>query len=323
MTVSGMGGACVLRDVGDIVGLLCGHYLRIGLGHVAFVDDGSTDGTFEFLSALSRRETRISVTRVVKDTFDQPELMTDLSNRLIREGCHVILPFDADEFWNVSARALEERYRNRTDICFSARVLNFVQWRSRERPTSWGLFGIRYRAPALIEADRSSITAFQYPFVCVDMRKAGFKTQTEVRVARGQHYLVDGPTAVDDYPYEIFHLPLRYKSELPKRALNYEPRRARRRSSIRESWQSQFFRDASEAGREDDVWSLNSTDHRLVLNTSQATIRLVPDRRLQVALLKSWAYMMMRHGSLMRRHHRQFFSASRRPDQPEQSPPQP
>ena len=62
----------MLRDARDIVGLLCGHYLRIGFARLSFVDDGSTDGTFEFLSALSRREPRVSVTRVVSPTFDQP-----------------------------------------------------------------------------------------------------------------------------------------------------------------------------------------------------------------------------------------------------------
>jgi hypothetical protein len=321
MTVARVGGICVLRDVGDIVGLLCGHYLRIGLGRLAFVDDGSTDGTFEFLSALSQREPRVSVSRVLKDTFDQPELMTSLANGLIREGYPLVIPFDADEFWNVSAGTLEERYRRHSDIGFSGRVVNFVQWRSRTHPTPWGLLDIRHRAPPLAEANRHSITDFKYPFVCFDYRKIGFKTPNEVEIGRGQHYLVSGPNELDDYPYEIFHIPLRYKSELAKRAIDYEPRRASRRSSAFESWQSLFFREALLAGRENELWTLNSVDRQETLNSDHTTIRLVSDRRLQFALLASWGYMMTRHGRLMRSRHHQL-SAGKRPNQPEKSPSQ-
>ncbi|HET7715912.1 MAG TPA: glycosyltransferase family 2 protein [Bauldia sp.] len=320
MTVAKVGGVCVLRDAGDIVGLLCGHYLRMGLARVAVVDDGSTDGTFEFLSALSQREPRVLVRRVLRDTFDQPELMTDLANSLIREGYRLIIPFDADEFWNVSALALKERYRGRPDICFSGRVVNFVQWRSRIQPTPWGLLDIRYRAPSLVNADRQSISAFKYPFVCIGYRKIGFKTSREVDIGRGQHHLLSGPNEMDEYEHEIFHIPLRQKSELAKRALNYEPRRASRRLSEDESWQSRFFREAMLAGREDELWSLNSADRHGALNSDQGTIQLISDRRLQFTLLASWAYMMTHHGGLM---WRQQTSMRQRPNQPKKSSSQP
>lgn len=44
-------GACVVRDARDIIPSICGHYLRVGPALIAFIDVGSTDGTFEFLSS--------------------------------------------------------------------------------------------------------------------------------------------------------------------------------------------------------------------------------------------------------------------------------
>ncbi len=293
-----MGGVCVLRDARDIVGLLCGHYLRIGFDRVSFVDDGSTDGTFEFLCAVSRRDPRVSVSRVDRPTFDQPALMTNGANALIAEGCRIVIPFDADEFWNVTAGELRQRYRKRKEICFNGDHVNFVQRRSRINPSRTGPLQAVYRAPALSAADADSIADFRYPFVCMPDRKVGFKTARPVVIERGQHYLLSGPKKVDPVAFEIFHLPLRSRSELLKRALDYEPRRAPMRADRAQSWQSRFFRDEVLADRVDDVWRTNSVGGEAYLDCRGTRIQLIRDRRLLFALLSSSAYMIARFGRL-------------------------
>jgi hypothetical protein len=91
-------GVCAVRDARDLIAFTCGHYLRIGFGHIAFIDDGSSDGTFEFLSALREIEPRVSVKRVVDATsYGQRVLISDRANELVADGFPIIIPFDADE----------------------------------------------------------------------------------------------------------------------------------------------------------------------------------------------------------------------------------
>ena len=124
-------GACVVRDARDIIPFIRGHYLRVRLAHIAFIDDGSADSTFEFLLSLRRRTGRISVRRVLDDQFKQRELMNEAVNSLIEAGYQIVLPFDADEFWNIrGARELEQRFATRQEVAFFGRWLNFVQKRT-------------------------------------------------------------------------------------------------------------------------------------------------------------------------------------------------
>jgi len=59
MVSSSVAGICVIRDAADLAPFLCGHYLRAGFAHIAFVDDGSSDGTFQILKRISERTARV------------------------------------------------------------------------------------------------------------------------------------------------------------------------------------------------------------------------------------------------------------------------
>jgi hypothetical protein len=95
-----------LRNAIDLVPYICGHYLRCGFELLCFLDDGSTDGTFELLEHVAAVTRRVRVGRVERsDDFrqNQPDVITSAVNDLIAEGFDIVLPFDIDEFWNVTA----------------------------------------------------------------------------------------------------------------------------------------------------------------------------------------------------------------------------
>jgi hypothetical protein len=294
-----LAGFCVVRNCSDLIGLVCGHYLRIGLGHIRFIDDGSSDGTYEWLSKLARKEARISVVRVDNPQFYQAELMNETANELICEGFSLFLPFDADEFWNVDGPELENRYRDNPEITFSGRWVNFVQSKKVTKAGPLHLLRINHSAPILNDAGQETITAFKRPFVCMTTRKIGFKTKRPVKLGLGQHDLNAGPTECDKNPYEIFHLPFRSKGAIISRALDYEPRRSALRSHHTVSWQSLFHRQAYLSGRIDDVWHANSVDYDGFLNCVNERFALNRDRRLQKIFLKSFAHIALRYRMLL------------------------
>jgi hypothetical protein len=289
-----LAGICVVRNARDLIGLICGHYLRIGLTHIRFVDDGSSDGTYELLCKLADRERRISVRRVNSEKFPQAELTSEQANELLRGGFTTILPFDADEFWNISARALEKRYARHQEITFRGKWVNFVQNQKATEHRPFDFFDIRYRAPNLIDANKDTVTAHERPFVCFAATKIGFKAARPVTLDKGQHSLSVGPTESASEVYEIFHLPFRHKAALVARALDYEPRRAPLRQSPDESWQSWFHNQAVMAGRTDDVWRANSADRDGFLSCNGNRIALSHDNQMRKLLLMGLIYLALR-----------------------------
>jgi len=289
-----LGGICIVRNARDLIAFSCGHYLRIGLGHVRFIDDGSSDGTYEFLTKLARKEPRLSVSRVCFSEFRQPELMSEAANELLR-SFSMILPFDVDEFWNIHGPSLENAYAQQPDILLVGKWINFVQSDRATKPRAVYLLGVKHAAPILSDANQATITTLKRPFVCFSTTKVGFKSTQPVALGIGQHELTRGPTEQGPHTYEIFHLPFTNKSQLITRAEDHEPRRAPLRGDPAVNWQSRFFREAVLAGRTDDLWRANSADKNGFLNCHGERIELKPDHRLQTLFLKGYAHLVRQH----------------------------
>jgi hypothetical protein len=286
-------GVCIVRDARDLIPFLCGHYLRIGFGHVAFIDDGSSDGTFEFLSRLAGRTLRVSVKRVFEDQCYQSAHITETANALIAAGYEIIVPFDADEFWCVEAHRLEELLATQSNIAFNGEWVNFVQARKHLLPRPFDLFGMTFRAPALADANRTNVTGFLRPFVSYVEKKVAFKTNSAVELGLGQHVLLSGPAKFCDKIFEIFHLPIRSRCEIEKRGLNYEPRRAKIRTDPGESWQSAFHREIVLAGKADAVWAANSADRNGRLDVYGTPQELMRDERLRHLLILAATHVLV------------------------------
>ncbi len=291
--VGGVAGVCVLRNARDIIPLICGHYLRMGFGHLAFVDDGSSDGTWEFLANLARRTTRVSVKRICSDQFNQDLLVTEVANALIAAGYQIIVPFDSDEFWLAEALTLEGRLAVKPEIVVHGRWVNFVQHRRCRIPQPFDLFAITYRAPALADASKSSVTGLLRPFVSLEVRKIAFKSKGAVAVDPGQHNLLRGPKTQCDKTLEILHLPLRSPREIQKRALDYEPRRAKVRKDSSQSWQSLFFRQMFLDGRAAEIWAANSADSQGNLDVFGRPQKVTRDDRLRRILILAAMHLLV------------------------------
>jgi hypothetical protein len=295
MTI-GVAGACVVRDAVDLLPYLCGHYLRAGFAHVAFVDDGSRDGTFELLTKIARRTERVSVRQVRSDVYDQSALMTEAANALIQQGYSIVVPFDADEFWNAEAGEFERMSQSMPEALFQGHWVNFVQSRKCHVSGRTSPLHMRYRAPAAESADQNSIGTYSHTFVCLLERKIAFKTRGVVEIDVGQHALMRGPYRLCGPSIEIFHLPLRSREEIIKRGLNYEPRRAPLRLQPWMGWQSAFHRRAVLDEKVDEVWASSSSDDNGRVDVYGAPLALIPDTRLQHMLIGAISHLFTRYG---------------------------
>jgi hypothetical protein len=159
-----------------------------------------------------------------------------------------------------------------------------------------GLFNMAYRAPQHADATKASVTGSERPFVCLDVTKVGLKSTNPIELAMGQHYIVGDLEKHCSRTFEIFHVPIRSRDEIAKRALNYEPRWALSRTSPDEVWQSAHHRNIVLSGRLDAEWAANSFDTNGCLDVYGRPLQLTRDARLRYILAKAATYFISRYG---------------------------
>lgn len=284
-------GICMLRDTVDLVPFLVGHYLRIGFDRIHFVDDQSSDGTFELLRSIEKSNARVKVQRVVHDSLKQAEVMSAAANEAISSGFNIVFPFDADEFWNIDVSQVQAA-ATRPGL-FVGCWIQFVQGRSRRMRQWRGPLGVRYRAPVLADTGPATVEAFDRSFVCHSLPKVGFFAESTIALTKGQHALEHGPGEILAQDLELFHLPVRSAREIELRA----ERAGRVLVNVHgdEHWQSRFFRAAVQAGRLDAVWAANSASTDGFLDLPRQRVMLIRDSRFQTMMARAWRYVLVRH----------------------------
>lgn len=292
-------GLSMVRDGRDILPYICGHYLRLGFNHLHFIDDGSTDGTLEFLTRLSQRDSRISVRRVETAYFEQSALMTDAANELIEKDYYLIFPFDQDEFWNIELRSIRRAARAIESGVFRAKWAHFVQDRSVLAPRLWSPLKAIYRAPILVK-NKMTAAEERKPRLVFTMPKVGFKSQAPVSIEFGQHKLLSGPKKVIAADLELFHLPVRSAREIEWRK-SIIPRLEKLVEKLAPEI-SKMATDEREALDELYLgpWEANSFDQDgCTVAEDGVAVTLIPDRRLRTLLMKAWMYIALRHPLLV------------------------
>ena len=283
-------GVMLVRDAVDIAALVVAHHLAAGIERVHVIDDGSTDGTTEVLDELATRTDRVTFHRVFGVDDPQVETVSEACNRLIESGARLVIPFDADEFWDVTGDLLTRWVEDERPRRLTSSWVNFAQVRDHTYPRPGGLLSIRHRATTDTGATAENVGSFQGSFLQYGpVPKAIVWSQSPVDFGRGQHHveaahgvpaLVEEPAGVD-----VMHVPLRWRSELTKRALNYEPRRARQRLNEGDSWQSLFHLRTVLEHREAEVWAANSVDDTGCLDVYGRSVQLERDDRLHRAVV--------------------------------------
>lgn len=169
-TRGGVWGVSLVRDELDVLPHVLDHFFEQGLSQIIIADNGSTDGTREYLLARAETEPRLHVILDEEPAHIQSEKMTWLSHLAWRAGADWIIPFDADEFWFAPSGSLADWIPSQSSTIFAAAFHHMV-------PTS-PIEGDMRDAEFLLDAAPS------------EPGKVAFRAGPTVIVGPGNHYAV-------------------------------------------------------------------------------------------------------------------------------------
>lgn len=286
-------GICVFRNAVDFIGLVVLHHLLTLVDHVYCLDNGSTDGGFERIEWLGRRTGRIDL---VSDPAIRPkrEYLTALARRAHRDGFDVILAFDSDELWHGTRASLQAAFSRGHNVV-RCEVMNFIQRRSVETPSR---FSWRHaiRRCAIVDTPSGRVISGEISFMEWKFpSKVAFLGDPSVELHKGQHD-VERANRSETWSdaMVVFHLPMRAKSELLKRAYDYEPRRKTLREAPGDAWQGLYWWRRAVEGHLDREWQALSYDRRGELLVNDRRVPTFVDRRLAAHLYR--AALTIRYG---------------------------
>ena len=206
------------RDEADIVESWLEFHLNAGADFVIATDNRSEDGTTEILERFER-DGHLHLIREPGEDLRQDEWVTRMARLATTDfAADWVINSDADEFWwprGASLRdvlvAVPPRYGT---------VGAFLRM-FPPRPAADGSFAERMTVRFSALAPINDPASLYKP-----IRKVIHRAHPEIRVARGNHALIDSPFAPlrGWFPVEVFHFPLRtpeqcaHKAELQGKA---------------------------------------------------------------------------------------------------------
>jgi hypothetical protein len=275
-----LAGLVVFRNAADLIGLVALHHLRDVVDHVYALDNGSSDCGPAKLRWLSRATGRLSLSH---DAAIRPkrEYLNALARQAHRDGFDAIVPFDSDELWNATREQLRDAFNTRYNVV-RCPVVNFIQRRSVHRATTWSWRHAVRRcdvvdASPMTDVINGRISFMEWPFPS----KVAFRSHPAAEVHPGQHG-VEIPDRAEnaEHAIGILHVPMRAKSELFKRASDYEPRRATLRTGPSDAWQGRHWAERVRNGQADDEWQALSYSESGNLNVGSREVPTVHDTRM-------------------------------------------
>ena len=248
------------RNEVDLVAINLQHHCAQDIDSFLIRDNGSTDGTQDELSRLSKH-LPLEWSQY-KGPFLQDRLLSDLAVEAFHRGADWVIPVDADEFWHGTSGTIRGVLEHSAAGALRVEVVNFVQSREviQTIPNGLSLMTRRPTKPIgpsdqweeLVEAERIAYVEHAYPakWIC--------RPSAAVRYGWGSHAVsgVCGPEASTD-EIRCFHAPLRSYAVL-KAKVDADRPVNEVQAYVATVWQLRRWRRLTWEGRLDQEWEANS-----------------------------------------------------------------
>jgi len=212
-------GITMVRNEIDVIEFCIEHHLAQGLDYIFVCDNGSTDGTLEYLENKSNNDSRV-VLYIEPGQYHQEKIINHLSRLAYEKGCDWVVPFDADELW-FSDDTLKTNLSNIAQASVKIKMQDFVQSSEIINPKTDTYLSVKWRLPDnsqsldlndVVDGSRSMIENPSFYKYIV-------RTSEKLNIFPGAH----GFTGQDQSFYEgnefkAYHIPIRSYKALEAKA---------------------------------------------------------------------------------------------------------
>jgi hypothetical protein len=229
--------ACVSKDADDILPVLVAHYIRHGIRDFYLVQHGDQPDVSEKLVATMGKLANFTIYHHNNPYFRQAAMTNMLLELARADGFDVFLPFDSDEFFDVTdaertlGEVLDEWVRSNNGEQLIVPMFNYLAPRDTEVFGPQTLRRITHRVRPKVGVTREQLSARMLPLHKSIARLRGSSAAELANVVLGNHETLGPrtllsvfepdvpsvPGAPASYPVVVRHLPRR------SRAFTMEP----------------------------------------------------------------------------------------------------
>jgi glycosyltransferase involved in cell wall biosynthesis len=279
-------GITMVRNEVDVIEFCIEHHLAQGLDYIFICDNGSTDGTLEYLQNKSESDSRVVLYNEPGE-YHQEKIINHLSALAYSNGCEWVVPFDADEVW-FSDETLKVSLSKVSESSVKIKLQDFIQASSIINPKTDTYASVNWRLPSYTNRiDLNDIVIGKNSMI----EKPSFykylvRTSPDLNIFPGAH----GFTGQDGSFYEgnefkAYHIPIRSYKALEAKAEQGQ-RLIDAGYNEWHGWHVQRYAKIHEAGLLMDEWKRNSQTNGVLTRQDGTTLELEFDDSLSLMYKK-------------------------------------
>jgi len=271
-------GITQVRNEIEVIDFTIWHHLKQGLDYIIIEDNGSTDGTLEYLTQLAEKDSRVLVFSNT-GPFRQELAFSFLAQHAHSLGCDWVVPFDGDEMW-FSPNGLKNDLENcLSDAIRIDYIQNFVQDFNHD-PNNEKIYSTaRWRIPdnfvhaaqwEIEQKIKSSVEILWGSKIIV-------RTSPNLQIACGAHsYTNQGQTVISNPDFKIYQVPFR--------SLDHMIRKSENGMRVKEAgypyglgWEAQIWAERYLVGTVFEEWKTNSAHDGKIIRYDGSSFDLQED----------------------------------------------
>lgn len=209
-------GITTVKNEVDVIDFCLNHHFDQGIDRIYISDNGSTDGTYEYLLEASKSNEKIHAFKN-DGGFHQAKIINELYQLARKDGFDWVVPFDADELW-MSENSLKDDLSGVDAFSVKVKTINFIQSTEYDVDNSYLTATWRIKNDYPVDVNRifsgdlsmSEVESFQ---------KFIIRTDENTYIQPGAHSYSGGRSeCLDNDKFAIIHVPIRSFRALEEKA---------------------------------------------------------------------------------------------------------